>query len=122
MHGSAHIWTAAAYYIIGAVLIAVAWKVWWTHPLNRVFLFGEYVTPAGVSLVMRHWPMVALFGAFIFSCAVDHHVEWLMMHGRPGLAPALKFFSVVEAVISWVTALSVLLIGGRALVRSKWRR
>lgn len=121
-HGDAHLWTAGAYFVIGLILIGLAFAVWFTHPVNRVFVFGPYLTERGMHVVMRSWPLVALFGAFIFSCAVDHAVEWLMMHGRPELHGALTFFSVIEAVISWFTALVMIWLGGRALVRASWRK
>lgn len=121
-HGDAHLWTAGSYYIIGLVLIGLAFSVWWTHPVNRVFIFGRYLTQDGMRLVMMSWPMVLLFGAFIFSCAVDHHVEYLYSHGRPGLHSAFVFFSIVEAVIAGLTALVILFIGGRALWRLLQRK
>lgn len=121
--GSAHIWTAGAYYIIGLALIGLAFSVWWTHPINRVFIFGRYLTEDGMRLVMMSWPMVLLFGAFIFSCAVDHHVDWLFhQRGHSKLGSAVRFFSIVEAVISWITALIILGLGGRAMVRAFWEK
>ncbi len=116
-HGDAHIWTALAYYIIGVAMLALAFKVWWTHPINRVFIFGPYLTTQGIKVVMMSWPLVALFGAFIFSCAVDHHVDWLVSRGAHDLVKWLHFFGVIEAVISWLTALVVIYLGGRAVVR-----
>jgi hypothetical protein len=121
-HGEAHLWTAGFYYIIGLVLIGLAFSVWWTHPVNRVFIFGRYLTQDGMRLVMMSWPMVLLFGAFIFSCAVDHHVEYLHSHGRPRLRSAVVFFSIVEAVISGITAIVILALGGRALWRLLCRK
>lgn len=121
-HGDAHLWTAGAYYIIGVVLIGLAFSVWWTHPVNRVFIFGRFLTEDGMRLVMMSWPMVLLFGAFIFSCAVDHHVEYLHSHGRPHLREAVVFFSIVEAVISGLTAIVILALGGRALWRLLCRK
>lgn len=121
-HGGAHLWTAVAYYIIGFSMLAAAFSVWWTHPINRVFIFGRFLTPDGMRLVMMSWPMVALFGAFIFSCAVDHHVEYFYSHGNPELLNAVVFFSIVEAVISCLTAGIILWLGGRALVRLLWRK
>lgn len=106
-----------AYYIIGLSMLALAFTVWWTHPINRVFIFGPYLTTEGMRVVMMSWPLVGLFGAFIFSCALDHNVDWLVSNGRSSLTELLKLFGVVEAVISWITALIIVLIGGRSLVR-----
>ena len=122
MHGSAHLWTAFAYYIIGLALLGMAFTVWWTHPVNRVFIFGRYLTPEGLRVVMMSWPMVALFGAFIFSCAVDHMIDWANTNGYPQHHSTIQFFSVVEAVISWVTALVVMYLGGRTLLRALCRK
>lgn len=121
--GYAHLWTAFAYYVIGPAMIGTAFTVWWTHPINRVFIFGRYLTPDGMRLVMMSWPMVLLFGAFIFSCAVDHHAHWLYRNGSTAIGErALLFFSTVEAVISCLTALIILYLGGRAMVRLLCRK
>ncbi len=117
-HGiHAHIWTAGAYFLIGGALILLAIRIWWTHPINRAFLFGPYLTPAGVRVLLHHWPLVFLFGAFIFACALDHAAEALATLGWwPKLLTAdfLKFLATGEAVVSVVTALVVMLVARRA--------
>ncbi len=106
-HGHSALVTALAYYLIGGALIFVATKVLLTHPINRVFMFGDYLTPRGAGLVMSAWPLVSLTGLFVFSCAVEHHLHWLYNHGRPGVALLLLFMGWIEAAISAITALAL---------------
>lgn len=119
--GLAHLLTAFAYYVIGAILIYVAVKVWWTHPVNRAFLFGPYLTETGVRELLRLWPMTFMFGAFIASCAVDHNLDWLAMRGMAD-PRWVETAALVEAIISWGTALSLLLICLRAAWSRLWHR
>ncbi len=114
---SLHLLTAGAYYVIGATLIVVALRMWWRHPLRRAFVLGPYLTAAGVIFLMRIWPLMFLFGAFIFSCAVEHHADWLVVRGT--LPPAvMQPLGQLEAGISWLTALALLWLFGRGL----WNR
>lgn len=119
--GDALIYTACAYYLIGLVMMVVAVSVWWTHPINRAFLFGPYLTEGGIRLLLHSWPFVFLFGAFIFSCAAEHHVHWLFAHD---LAPAelVDLLGTIEAVISVFTALCVAWWAARAIWRRVWKR
>lgn len=118
--GDAYLWTSASYFVIGIALLVAAFTVWHTHPVNRVFLFGPYVTQAGIQLLMRYWPLVFLSGAFIFSCGIDHLIHWSYEHGQSSMS-ASRFFSIIEAVISGLMALCVLLIVARALLRKGMR-
>lgn len=52
---------------IGGLLIWVAIKMWRTHPVNRVFSFGPYVTEEGMRLVLQHWMVVFSFGLTLVS-------------------------------------------------------
>lgn len=115
--GNAHLYTALAYYLIGLAMIAVAIKVWWTHPVNRAFMFGPYVTPAGIAMLLRLWPFVALFGAFILSCALDHHADWLAARGLISYE-IVDTLGTIEAIISVFTALSIC----AALARAVWHK
>src|SRR5687767_6178564 len=107
------LFTALAYYIIGGLLIYYAIKVWTTHPINRVFIFGDYLTAEGVRLVMAMWPLVILFGLFIFSCAAEHHIHWLWSHGWERSRWVLLFMGWIEAVISLITAAVLVFLATR---------
>lgn len=119
-HSAAHLYTAAAYYVIGAVLLVTGLRLFRTHPINRAFLLGPYLTEGGIRLVLAHWWLMLAFGAFILSCALEHHAEWLLSHGSwPSvITPALlDMLGEIEAIISVATAILVL-----ALRIQGWRR
>lgn len=120
MTTTAALYTAGAYYLIGFVLLGAAGVIWWTHPVNRALLFGPFVTVAGLRLVLRLWPLVWLFGLFIFSCGVEHHAHYLMQRGA--VAPeTVAFLGVVEAVVSVWTAASMAALTVYWLV-ARWLR
>lgn len=121
MAETAYLVTAVAYYVIGIVMIYVATRVLLAHPVNRVFIFGEYFTAEGVRAVIQHWPLVSLFGLFIFACGVEHHLHWLVNHGRPNLLILLEFMGWIEAGISVITAVAVVVVTVRRGMY-KWRR
>jgi hypothetical protein len=118
MTAYAHMATAFAYMVIGAVLLNLAAQMWFRHPVNRVFLFGPYLTEEGLRLVLKSWPMVFLFGAFILSCAIDHALD-LMAGGHRAHSPGLEIAAVTEAVISLFTAGCVLRIWA---TRRSWEK
>ena len=111
------LFTAAAYYVIGSLLIYVAGKVWLTHPVNRAFLLGPYFTERGARALMQAWPLVPLFGLFIFSCAAEHHLNWFYANGNTELSELVKFMGWVEAGIADITAGILLLIVFRLVLR-----
>lgn len=119
-HTSYLLITATAYYAIGMLLILVAAKMYSTHPVNRVFIFGHYLTEEGMRVVMRHWPLVSLFGLFIFSCAVEHHLHWYYYHEHESVIDYLVLAGWIEAGISTLTAVTLLLMTARWGMR-KWR-
>jgi len=117
---SAHLLTAVAYYIIGAVLLYTALRLWLTHTINRAFLLGPYLTEAGARLLLNHWWLVLAFAAFILSCAFEHHADWLLSRGwwPSVITPqTVLVLSQVEMIVSLVTAFLVLLLRLRA-----WRK
>jgi len=116
--GNAHLYTALAYYVIGLVLLGVSIKIWWTHPVNRALIFGPYVTQEGMKLILRNWPFMAMFGAFILSCAFDHHADWLASRGTISYA-YVDILSIIEAMISVWTAGSMVFVALRAAWRSR---
>jgi hypothetical protein len=117
-HGLANLATSVAYFIIGFVLIYVAIKVWWTNPINRTFIFGEFLTPQGMAVVMSCWPVVSLFGLFIFSCAAEHSLHYIYVHGGKSVLPFLVFMGWIEAVISAISAVAVVYLITRSVL---WR-
>lgn len=114
-----YLFTAISYYAIGAVILWVSAAILLSHPVNRVFIFGQYLTPDGVRVVIQHWPLVSLFGLFIFGCAVEHHLHWYYDRGHRGAGTMLAFMGWIEAGISVITALAVVFIAIRRGVR-RW--
>lgn len=121
LHGLSNLATAAAYYIIGSLLIYVAAKVYLTNPVNRVFIFGEYFTPLGVNILMACWPLVSLFGVFIFACAAEHNMHYLFVAGDAEMLLFMAFMGWVEAAISLITAAVVVYMAVRWWVVKRFR-
>lgn len=117
-HSLSHLITAAAYVVIGAVLLVWVFRVWWTHPVGRAFSFGPYVTPEGGALIFRNLPLVFLFGAFIATCALDHGLDWLANREIVSYA-WVEIAALVEALVSSLAAGSVALIVCRAKRRRR---
>lgn len=113
------IWTAGAYFVIGLILIIAAFRLWAMHPLQRAPRMLVHLTPEGSKMVLKRWPLVYLFGAFILSCAFEHAAHWAYPHG---LATKEMVFglAVAEAIISVVTAVYVLWLSTIWGVR-QWR-
>lgn len=108
-----HLATAFGYLVIGGVLLELAFRLWNTHPVNRPFLFNGLLTERGVARLLKLWPLVFLFGAFILSCAIDHALDYIF-DGHRGHFPVLEAAAVAEAVITWVTAIVLV------FVRVRW--
>ena len=115
-----HFWTAIAYYIIGIPLIVLALKVWWMHPINRAIYFGDYVTERGLARLLRNWPFTFLFGAFILSCGIEHHLDYLASRGRVN-PEFVRFVANIEAIISLWTAASMIYVFALFLTRISHR-
>lgn len=95
----ARIITAICLCIIGFIVTGFTLKVWWTHPINRVFLFGPYLTPEGLKVILRGWPMLFLLGALAISGGVSRFVHWLRWRGLAADELA-SMVGLVEAALS----------------------
>lgn len=101
--GIAHLGSALAFYVIGAILLWLAVAMWKEHPINRVFRLGPYVTELGLRTLLGAWPLLFLFGAFVTSCAIDHTLDFLV-HIEVVSTTWLRTIAVTEAIISLGTA------------------
>ena len=98
--------SAAAFLLIGLVFCTFALRVWNTHPVNRVFLLGPFVTEAGQLFILRNLKTVFFLGLFSIAeaCAkVAYAYRW---SGHPFGGAADKFGSVA-AVFALVAACCV---------------
>lgn len=95
----ARIVTAICLCLIGLIVTGFTAKVWWTHPVNRAFLFGPYLTEKGLRALLRGWPMLFLLGALAIAGGVSRFIHWLRWRHMASdeLASAV---GLVEAAIS----------------------
>ena len=95
----ARIVTAFCLWIIGSIVTAFTMKVWWTHPVNRPFLFGPYLTPEGLRVVLNGWPMLFLLGALALAGGTSRFVHWLRWRHWASDELA-SIFGLIEAALS----------------------
>lgn len=95
----ARVVTGACQCLIGFIVIGFTIKVWWTHPANRAFLFGPYLTQDGLRLILRGWPLLFLLGALALAGGVTRFVYWLQGLGAD-LNDIAGMAGLVEASLS----------------------
>lgn len=115
----ARIVTAACLCLIGLIVTGFTVKVWWTHPLNRAFLFGPYLTQAGMRAVLRGWPMLFLLGALAIAGGVSRFIHWLRWRGAVTDELA-AMAGLIEAALSLWAAGSLVVFVVRTWLG--WRR
>lgn len=88
--------TAFGLFVVGVILISGAVKMWATHPVNRVFTLGQYVTEEGLRLVLNNWIIVFTFGVTALAEAAGRVAYWAQDKGliSPGITGAI---GVLEA-------------------------
>lgn len=115
----ARIVTAVCLWVIGLIVTGFTVKVWWTHPVNRAFLFGPYLTQAGLKAVLRGWPLLFLLGALALASGFSKFAYWLQAQGAEvdGLA---GISSLIEAALSLWSAGGLVIFAARTWIG--WRR
>lgn len=111
----ARIVTATSLWVIGAIVTGFALRVWGTQPVNRAFLFGPYLTPDGLRLILRGWPTLFLLGATALAGGFGRFAYWLKGRGSGDELAALT--GVIEAIVTTFAAATVL-----AFVLWTWRQ
>lgn len=104
--------SAVAFYVIGLAAIALTLRIWWTHPINRVFSIGPFVTEAGLRAILDNTPALFALGLFALSAGVARHMYWLDARGHPTPLPA-NFFGLIEAIFAIWAAASVIIAAVR---------
>lgn len=88
--------SAIALFLIGFALVGFVVRVWMTHPVNRVFLVGKFVTEDGLRVMLNNLPTVFVLGlaALTMGAAkVGYAMRWA---GGPEY-PA-DFLGTLEAI------------------------
>lgn len=109
--------SAAALFLIGLALVGFVVRVWMTHPVNRVFLIGRYVTADGLELILKNLPTVFALGLFSLTAAIAKVAYALRWAGTLSGHPA-DFIGTLEAMFS-VWAACCVLLGVRRLCRER---
>lgn len=108
--------TALALGIVGMAAMMIAVRIWWTHPINRVFALGPFVTEAGLKALLRHTPTIFALGVFAVASAASHTAFVARWSGHLSTEWA-HFFGLLEALFAVWAAGAVLLTAWRL-----WRK
>jgi hypothetical protein len=104
--------SAAALAVIGLVLIWFVIRVWLTHPINRVFVLGPFVTENGLRVLLNNCPTILAVGLFALTAAaakLAYALRWAN-HGNESVA---DFFGAAEAAFAIWAAGCVLIAAVR---------
>ncbi len=117
------LFSAAALFIIGFFFLMFSLRIWLTHPVNRVFTIGPFVTEAGLQLVLRHIPLIAILGVYALSTGLADVSYYARAHWGFGwdAANTLSLVSSIMAITAavYVTAISKELFHSRPKKREK---
>lgn len=100
--------SAVALLIIGLALTLFVVRVWLTHPVNRVFLLGKFVTEDGLRLMLANLPAVFALGLFAITAACAKFAYAARWRGE-FVGHYADFFGLVEAIFAVWAAGCVLL-------------
>lgn len=104
--------TAIAYAVIGVSAVVLGLRVLATHPINRVFALGAFLTEEGMRALLRVVPLLIALGMFAIASALSRLAYWQagVDHASSGWP---HFFGVIETVFALWAAIS--------LARSVWQ-
>lgn len=94
--GDVRLLAAFGYYVTAIVLLRAASHVWSMPPQRRALVFGPFLQPRGVAVLLRYLPVVWIIGASILGCAVGRTANWIAYPAATHQAP------------EWVVALRTL--------------
>jgi hypothetical protein len=98
--------SAVALLIIGLSVCGFVLRVWNTHPINRVFLVGDYLTEKGLRFLLKY-VLVTAFAGGLYALAMAAAKFAYVARWRGGAVPADAFGSI-EAVFSVWAVVAVL--------------
>ncbi len=62
--------------IVGGFFLAMAWRLWRVHPINRAIRLGPYVTVEGMRAVLGLRMLLFSYGAFFTAMALANIAFW----------------------------------------------
>lgn len=104
--------TASCFVAIGAIFIWFALRVWRTHPINRVFSLGPFVTEEGLRLLLSSVGTLFSIGLWLLSAGVARFSYWLRWNHHLASEIA-NFLGIIEAVFSLWAAGCVIIAAWR---------
>lgn len=108
--------TAVALLIVGIAALSVAARILSTHPINRVFTLGPFVTEEGLRALLKYTPTIVALGMFALACGASNIAYALRWEGRVSTETAY-FFGYLEAGTAIWAGVAVIVTAVRL-----WRR
>ena len=98
--------TGIALLVVGISATVLAMRIWWTHPINRVFSIGPFVTEKGLKALLRHSGTIYALGVFAIVSALSRLAFVGLRYGW--VAPRLAYLmGLFEALFATWAALAV---------------
>lgn len=91
--------------IVGVVLIVLALRLWFVHPVNRVLRIGPYVTEAGLRAIMRLRPLLLGMGCYFVTAGFARLAFWAWRADLLDRSIALLFGTAEAAFALWTATL-----------------
>ena len=73
--------TGPAMLVIGGLILLLAYRLWWLHPINRVFRIGPFVTERGLRALLDMRQVFLAIGAFLTAQGAASVVFWAFAGG-----------------------------------------
>lgn len=93
--------------VLGVCFLILAARLWWVHPVNRVFRIGRYVTEEGIRAVVRLRVTFIAFGSFLTFYGLASVVFWFTERGV--FDPLVQFLGSLGAGLGvWAAGMALL--------------
>ena len=101
---------------MGGCHLFVAARLWFVHPLNRVFRLGPFVTEAGIRAVINMRMTLLSYGSSLTTYGLASCVFWFSDRGV--FDPLVQFLgSLATGLLIWAAIMSLRFIARLWLVR-----
>lgn len=91
--------SGAAFLLVGVIVCGFVIRVWITHPVNRVFLVGDYITGKGLRFLLNNLPTVFALGLAAISAGIAKFAYAARWTGD-SMGSAADFFGTIEAIFT----------------------